>query len=206
MHTRFPARGLYAITNGPRPDLLLACEAALRGGAAILQYRDKTSDHARRRKEAVELSMLCDSLGVPFIVNDDIELAAEVRAFGVHLGKDDADLAAARAQLGKRACIGVSCYDSLDRARAAVDARADYLAFGAFYPSATKPHNRRAAPELLRAARALGKPLVAIGGITPDNASPLIDAGADLVAAISGVFASADIESAARRYAQLFQA
>lgn len=200
----FPARGLYAITDGPRSDLLQFCAAALEGGAAVIQYRDKTADQARRREEASQLATLCTQRRVPLIINDDVELATTVGAAGVHLGKDDADIVAARIRLGSGAIIGVSCYDSMDRAHAAAAAGADYLAFGAFFPSPTKPNARRATPELLRAARALGKPLVAIGGITPDNAQSLIEAGADFVAAISGVFAAADVESATRRYADLF--
>jgi thiamine-phosphate pyrophosphorylase len=201
----FPARGLYAITDGPRADLVDACAAAIEGGAAILQYRDKTSDRARRRDEASALAALCARQRVPLIVNDDVELAAGIGAAGVHLGEDDADIAAARYRLGNSAIIGVSCYASLERARKLAAAGADYLAFGAFYPSATKPHNRRAEADLLRDAKALGKPLVAIGGITPDNAALLIAAGADFVAAISGVFGQPDIADAARRYASQFQ-
>jgi thiamine-phosphate pyrophosphorylase len=201
----FPARGLYAITDGPRADLVDACAAAIEGGAAILQYRDKTSDRARRRDEASALAALCARQRVPLIVNDDVELAAGIGAAGVHLGEDDADIAAARYRLGNSAIIGVSCYASLERARKLAAVGADYLAFGAFYPSATKPHNRRAEADLLRDAKALGKPLVAIGGITPDNAALLIAAGADFVAAISGVFGQPDIADAARRYASQFQ-
>jgi len=140
---------------------------------------------------------------VSLIINDDIELAAVIGAAGAHLGEDDVDIAAARARLGRNAIIGVSCYDSLDRARE-LAADADYLAFGAFFPSPTKPQARRATPDLLCAARAFGKPLVAIGGITPDNATALIAAGADFVAAISGVFGEDNIFAAARRYAELF--
>jgi thiamine-phosphate pyrophosphorylase len=205
MHLHFPPHGLYAITNGPRRDLLDACEAALRGGAAVVQYRDKTTERARRREEAGALAALCECHGVPLIVNDDVDLAAEVRAFGVHLGEGDATIAAARRRLGKRALIGASCYDSLDRARELAAAGAGYLAFGAFFASPTKPQARQATPDMLRAARSLGKPLVAIGGIAPDNAPSLIQAGADLVAAISGVFAARDIAIAAQRYARLFQ-
>lgn len=200
----FPARGLYAITDGPRADLVDACAAAIEGGAAVLQYRDKTSDHSRRHDEASALAALCARHRVPLIVNDDVELAAGIGAAGVHLGEDDADIAAARCRLGSSAIIGVSCYASLERARKLAAAGADYLAFGAFYPSATKPHSRRAEANLLRDAKALGKPLVAIGGITPDNATALIAAGADLVAAISGVFGPSDVAAAARRYATLF--
>jgi len=199
----FPARGLYAITDGPRADLIDACAAALEGGAAVLQYRDKTSDHTRRHDEASALAALCARHHVSLIINDDIELAAVIGAAGAHLGEDDVDIAAARARLGRNAIIGVSCYDSLDRARE-LAADADYLAFGAFFPSPTKPQARRATPDLLCAARAFGKPLVAIGGITPDNATALIAAGADFVAAISGVFGEDNIFAAARRYAELF--
>jgi thiamine-phosphate pyrophosphorylase len=203
MSTTLPLRGLYAISNGPRADLLAACAAALRGGAVLLQYRDKTGDRVRRAAEARALAALCREFGVPLVVNDDVALAADVGA-GVHLGEHDADIATARQRLGAAAIIGASCYDSLERARDAAAAGADYLAFGAFQPSPTKPHARRATPELLRAARTLGRPLVAIGGITVDNAAAVIAAGADLVAVVSGVFGAADVEGAARRYADLF--
>ena len=206
MHSvpHFPPRGLYAITDGPRADLLAVCEAALRGGAAVLQYRDKTTNHARRLDEAAALVALCMRFGAPLIINDDVELAASVGSAGVHLGEHDGDIAAARARLGEHAIIGVSCYDSLPRARDLAAAGADYLAFGAFFSSPTKSQARLAAPDLLIAARALRKPLVAIGGITPDNAAPLIAAGADLIAAISGVFAANDPEAAATRYYSIF--
>lgn len=199
-----PAKGLYAITDGSRADLFAAVEATLRGGAAVVQYRDKTATREHRYAEAARLVGLCRSRGVPFIVNDDVDLATEIGAAGVHLGEDDGDIAAARLRLGADAIIGVSCYDSLDRARQLAAAGADYLAFGAFFPTATKPRARRASIDLLRAAKSFGPPLVAIGGITPDNAQPLIDAGADFVAAIAGVFAAADPAAAARRYADLF--
>ncbi len=204
MHPRLSRRGLYAITDGPRPDLLAAVKAALRGGAELLQYRDKTADSARRAFEARALRELCARHGVPFVVNDDVELALAAGADGVHLGEDDGDVAAARARLGTEAIIGASCYDSPARARQLAAAGADYLAFGAFFPSPTKPNARRATPDLLRAARPFGLPLVAIGGITPDNAPPLVDAGADFLAVISGVFAQADPEAAARRYAAMY--
>lgn len=201
-----PRCGLYAITDGPRAGLIEACAAALEGGAALLQYRDKTADVARRRAEASALAALCAHRRVPLIVNDDVALAAAVGAAGVHLGEDDADIAEARRRLGADAIVGVSCYDSLDRARALADAGADYLAFGAFFASPTKPNARTAAPDLLCEAKALGKPLVAIGGITAANATPLIEAGADFLAVISAVFGAADVRSAARGFAALFEA
>lgn len=204
MPPRLAGRGLYAITDGPRADLLDVAAAALYGGAALLQYRDKTADAPRRLQEARALQGLCAARGVPLIVNDDVELAAAVGAAGVHLGEDDANIAAARARLGENAIIGVSCYDSLARARQLAAAGADYLAFGAFFPSTTKPGARHATPALLREARALGLPLVAIGGITPDNGGPLIEAGADYLAVIAAVFGAADVRVAARRFSDLF--
>ena len=204
IHTRFPDRGLYAITDGPRDDLPEVVARALAGGARVLQYRDKTADAARRHAEAIALKRLCDAHAVPLIINDDIALAAAVGAAGVHLGRDDGDVAAARAALGAGAIVGMSCYDSLDRARAAAAAGASYVAFGAFFPSPTKPHAAHASLDLLRQSAALGLPRVAIGGITPDNAPSLVEAGADFLAAISAVFGAADVRAAAQRFARLY--
>ncbi|KRE96506.1 thiamine-phosphate synthase [Frateuria sp. Soil773] len=196
--------GLYAITDGPRADLLDAVAQALAGGARLLQYRDKTDDAPRRRAEAAALKRLCAAHGVPLIVNDDVALAAAVQADGVHLGERDGDIAAARAVLGERAIVGASCYNSLDRARAAAAQGASYVAFGAFFASPTKPMAPHASPELLRQSAALGVPRVAIGGITPDNGGSLIDAGADYLAVISAVFGAADVRRAARSFADLY--
>lgn len=203
-HPLLPPPGLYAITNGPRPDLIPAAAAALRGGAVLLQYRDKSRDALRRCEEATALQSLCRAHGALLVVNDDVELALACGARAVHLGEDDGDIAAARARLGGDAVIGVSCYDDLDRARQLAAAGADYLAFGAFFPSVTKPQARRAGLDLLRASAALGLPRVAIGGIRPDNASPLIEAGADYLAVISDVFEAPDIAAAAAAYVRLF--
>ena len=197
-------RGLYAISDGPRADLVDACAAALAGGASVLQYRDKTTDAPRRLAETRALQALCARHRVPLIVNDDVDLALACGAAGVHLGEDDATPATARARLGARAIIGVSCYDSIERARHYAAAGADYLAFGAFFASPTKPHARVATPRLLREAKAFGLPLVAIGGITHDNARGLIDAGADAVAVISALFGARDVRAAARRFSDLF--
>lgn len=198
-------RGLYAITNGPRDDLLGACEAALAGGAALLQYRDKSTDAARRLDEARALSTLCRRHDVALIINDDIELALAVQAAGVHLGADDADLRHARKILGADAILGASCYDSFERAKIAAEAGADYLAFGAFFPSPTKPNTRHAEIDILRRAAELGLPRVAIGGITTDNAASLIAAGADCLAVISALFGANDVRAAARRFSTLFE-
>ena len=197
-------RGLYAVT-GAGEALARDVAAAVRGGAVAVQYRDKGSSRAHRLRTALELGKLCRDSGVVFVVNDDVELALAADADGVHLGRDDAPLAAARARLGSR-LIGVSCYDSLARALAAQAAGADYVAFGRFFASPTKPAAARAPVELLREARSsLHLPIVAIGGVTPDNGAVLVEAGADCLAAISGVFGRPDIEAAARRYARLFQ-
>lgn len=196
-------KGLYAITDGPRDDLFAAVEAALAGGARMLQYRDKTTDTERRRAEADELSRLCAQHGVPFIVNDDVALAHETGG-GVHLGREDVSIAEARAVLGPDAIIGVSCYGSLERAQQLAAEGADYLAFGAMYPSTTKPYAAVAPHDVLTQVGRLGLPVVAIGGITPDNGRAVIDAGADYIAVVSAVFAAPDIQTAARRFADLF--
>ncbi|BCT92676.1 thiamine-phosphate synthase [Lysobacter helvus] len=198
-------RGLYLVTpDDPDRDALLARVQPLLPACACLQYRNKQADAALRRAQATALADACRAAGVPFIVNDDARLAADLGA-GVHLGEHDGSLAAARALVGDDAIIGVSCYDTLDRARQAAAAGADYIAFGAFFPSTTKPNARRASLSLLRDAAPLGLPRVAIGGITPDNARPLVDAGADLIAVVSGVFDAPDPLAAARACQALFE-
>lgn len=201
--------GLYAITDPqltPGDALIPAAAAALHGGARVVQYRDKSGDGVRRLREATALVALCRRHDALLIVNDDVDLAAAVGAHGVHLGRDDAQLAAARSRLGRTAIIGVSCYNVLTRAQAAAEQGADYVAFGRFFPSQTKPQAVAADPALLREARAaVGLPLVAIGGITPDNGAQLLEAGADMLAVIHGVFGQPDIEAAARRFADMFR-
>jgi thiamine-phosphate pyrophosphorylase len=201
-------RGLYAITDAeliPADKMVQAVARAIQGGAAMIQYRDKADGPERRRFEAQDLVTLCRPLGTPLIINDDVELAAEVGADGVHLGRDDGAVGRARALLGEGPIIGVSCYNELERAREAVADGADYVAFGSFFPSTTKPDAVRADTALLQAARAeLSVPIVAIGGITPENGAALVEAGADLLAVITGVFGQEDVESAARAYSRLF--
>jgi thiamine-phosphate pyrophosphorylase len=201
-------RGLYAITRqGPHSTGALESEVALAldGGAVAIQYRDKSDQHARRREEAVALRALCSARSVPLIVNDDVELASLAEADGVHLGRDDPVVQAARNRLGPHAIIGVSCYASLERAVEAERAGADYVAFGRFFPSATKPGAPPCPLSVLEAARgALDIPVVAIGGITADNGEILVDAGADLLAVIDAVFAQSDVRAAAARIAEIF--
>lgn len=202
-------RGLYAITPTElcrEPvQLLSAVEAALRGGARLIQYRDKTRDQTRRLASARSLRALCENHGACLIVNDDVDLACAAQAHGVHLGLDDLPLREARARLGPDCLIGITCQDSLARVQAASAGGADYVALGAFFPSRTKPDARQASLELLRQARALTTlPICAIGGLTAANQASVIAAGADLVAAVEGVFGADDVESAARAYARGF--
>lgn len=206
MHSSWPRRGVYAITPDEDDDarLLARVDAVLGAGAVWLQYRNKAADAATRERQARALLPLCRRHRVPLIVNDDWRLAAAIGADGAHLGEDDGEIAAARQALGRQALLGASCYDRADLARTAVAAGADYVAFGAFFPSATKPNARRAAPQLLSDAAALAVPRVAIGGITPDNARGLVDAGADLLAVISGVFDAPDPAAATRAYRACF--
>lgn len=203
----WPRRGLYLITPD-EPDtsrLLTRVAGPLAVGPALLQYRNKAANAALRREQAAALLPLCRAAGVPLLINDDWLLAAELGAEGAHLGEDDGELAQARAALGPEAILGASCYNQIDRAQAAASAGASYLAFGAFFPSGTKPLARRADPALLHASAPLGLPRVAIGGITPDNGGLLVAAGADLLAVIGGVFDAPDPTAAARAYARCFE-
>lgn len=202
----FPG-GLYAITfeTADTAALLAQVSAALDGGIAAVQYRDKSGDVARRHEQASELVALCRPYGVPLIVNDDLRLADLADADGVHLGRDDASLREARIILGRDKFIGTSCYQSLELAEAAQAAGADYVAFGSFFASPTKPDAGRASLDLLRdAAPRIHVPLIAIGGITLENAPQLLDAGADSLAVLSALFDTPDIRAAARALNQLF--
>lgn len=198
-------RGLYLLTpdecDTPR---LLDRVAAVIDHASLLQYRNKRADAALADAQVAALLPLCRAHGVPLLVNDDWHLAARHGTDGAHLGEHDGDLERARAALGARAILGASCYDSLELARSAAAAGASYVAFGACFPSPTKPLARRVPAALLLEARALGLPVVAIGGITPDNAARVVEAGADLVAVISGVFDAPDPVHAARAYLRAF--
>ena len=200
--------GLYAIADTQYLDdarLLPAVAEAIAGGAHVIQYRDKKHVAETRLGQAREIARLCRQSRIVFLINDDIELAMQTRADGVHLGREDAALALARERLGPGAIIGVSCYNDLARAEAVQVQGADYVAFGSFYPSRTKPQAVRAGLELLcEAKQKLRIPVVAIGGITPENGAHLVAAGADALAVIEGVFGQADVRAAAQRYARLF--
>jgi thiamine-phosphate pyrophosphorylase len=196
-----PLRGLYGITA---QDLVQVERTLATHSLCALQYRDKSTDLARRESDARALARLCAAHGVPFIVNDDLELALAVGADGVHLGRDDAAIADARARLPGR-LVGASCYDRLDLAERAVAAGADYVAFGSVFASGTKPGAVRAPLDLFARARGLGVPLVAIGGITLHNAPQALAAGADCLAVISDLFDAPDPAARARQYGRLFQ-
>lgn len=199
-------RGLYAITpdTDNSEQLIEQVSAALDGGARILQYRNKGSDAVRRLWQANILKSLAQSRGAIFIVNDDVALAEAIRADGVHLGRDDDAIAAARARLGEAAVIGASCYNSLDLARSAVAAGASYVAFGAVFASGTKPGAVHAPLSLFADAANLGVPRVAIGGITADNAGQVVTAGADAIAVIGGLFDGDGIAERAAALAALY--
>jgi thiamine-phosphate pyrophosphorylase len=199
--------GLYALTPdiGDTDALTARVAAAIAGGATAIQYRNKTASPGLRLEQALALRRLCAAHGAMLIVNDDVDLASAIAADGVHLGRDDATIAAARERLGSRALIGASCYDSLVRAEAAVAAGADYVAFGSFFASAVKPDAVRADTSLLSVAKMRWNvAVVAIGGITAANAGSLLAAGADSVAALSAVFGAPDVKAAAREIALLF--
>jgi len=195
--------GLYAVTPdlAGTADLVARVEAALAGGAGAIQYRSKSTDAALRHRQAEALARIATERGALFIVNDDATLCATVGADGVHLGESDGSAAAARAIIGPERIIGISCYNDFALAEAAVAAGADYVAFGSFFPSSVKPDARRADVALLARAGTLGVPVVAIGGITAENAGSLERAGAHAVAVISAVFDAPDVEAAARAIA-----
>jgi thiamine-phosphate pyrophosphorylase len=200
--------GLYAITPDALDtgDLIGKVRMALAGGVRAVQYRTKSASPALRRDQGLALLALCRAAHVPLIINDDLDLADALGADGLHLGREDVPIAAARARLGEGRLLGASCYDQLDLATRACNAGADYVAFGSAFPSLTKPGARRAPLSLYREAKArLTCPIVAIGGLTSQNARAVIDAGADAVAVISGLFDAPDIERRALEFASLFR-
>ena len=199
---------LYAITDSqllPGDKLFTGVEAALQGGCKWIQYRDKSSGAEQRRRDAHQLVALCNQYQASLIVNDDVQLALETNARGVHLGQDDGSVRAARQLLGEHAIIGVTCHDSLPLAQQAIDDGASYIAFGRFFPSHTKPHARPAKFTLISEAKTKfpHMPIVVIGGITLDNAHILLDAGADKLAICHDLFNVADIHLQAQRFNQL---
>lgn len=200
-------KGLYLVT----PDwddterLLEASESALRGGAALLQYRHKTASPELRREQAQRLQSLCKRYGRPFIINDFVDLCLALDADGIHVGGTDMAVAQVRAAVGPGTIVGASCYGSLQLARDAAAAGASYVAFGGFYPSRVKKYEVTTPPAIVaEAKRELSQPVVVIGGMTQENAQPLVAQGTDMVAVISSVYMTEDPERAARVFAGLF--
>ena len=186
-------------------QLKLSAEAAFKGGCRLIQYRDKSADRQKRRSEAQQLKQLCCDYGALLIINDDIQLALDIGADGVHLGQGDESLQQARAQLGSDAIIGITCHNSLPFAQQAQADGADYVAFGRFFSSNTKPDAQAAPLTLLEQARAqINLPIVAIGGISRDNAQQVINHGADSIALSHGLFAADDIAAEAKHLVSLF--
>ncbi len=207
MRARPAIEGLYAITPdvADTAELSRLVRLALRGGARILQYRNKTAAAGLRLQHAQALRGLTREFGTTFIVNDDAQLAAQVDADGAHLGGEDGSVAAARALLGNEKIVGVSCYNRAALAHEAVRQGADYVAFGAFFSSSVKPDAAQATVQMLKAARSeLNVPIVAIGGITQRNSAALIAAGADALAVITALWAAPDIEASAQEFSTLF--
>lgn len=199
--------GLYVITDRHLmgDDLMSKAEQAIAGGARLLQYRDKSSDTKRQEREAIALAQCCKQHKVNFIINDDPALALKAGADGVHLGQNDGDISTIRQSLGRNKIIGVTCHSSLKKALVAEQAGADYVAFGRFFPSQTKPEAPAAEIDILLQARdQLSIPIVAIGGITHKNGAELIASGADMLAVIHGIFGTGDVRAATRQYVELF--
>jgi thiamine-phosphate pyrophosphorylase len=204
-----PKHGLYVITTARYPDqerLLKEVGEALRGGAAMVQFRDKSGDTSWRLDTARRLQALCSRHQAPLIINDDVELALACGADGVHLGQEDTEPASARRRLGAGALIGVSCYNRVERARALRAEGVDYLAFGSLFASPTKPSAVPCSLETLAEAARMGLPLVAIGGITAENGGAAIRGGASFLAVISEVFDAPDVRRAAAALAALWPA
>ena len=199
--------GLYAITpDEPSTDILVRkVGQALRGGASVVQYRNKSAGSELRFEQGRALAALCRATGAAFIVNDDLALALALDADGVHLGGDDGELAEARRRLGQGRLLGASCYNRIELAEAAAQAGVDYLAFGSVFSSGTKPGAVRAPLAIFAEARHFALPLVAIGGITLQNAPQVFAAGADAVAVISALFDAGDIAASAAGFARLHQ-
>ena len=207
MHS--PLRGVYAITDEnllAGPALFSAVEEALRAGLALLQYRNKSAAWQSKCAEAAQLLQLCRHYDTLLLINDDVELCLEVGAAGVHLGQADTKLVEARQRLGEEAIIGITCHSDLSLALRAQAAGADYVAFGRFFPSHTKPNAPPASIQVLQQAKAqLAIPIVAIGGINAENGQALVTAGADMLAVIHTLFASADVEAEAKALNALFR-
>ncbi|WP_417596351.1 thiamine phosphate synthase [Oceanospirillum sp.] len=195
---------VYAITDSilmPGEQLFIKAEAALKAGIGCLQYREKTATAEDKEARAIRLLNLCQQYDTPLIINDDLELALKIDANGVHLGQSDGSLTDARRKLGEDKILGATCHASLKLAQQAQDAGADYLAFGRFFPSATKPDAPAAPLALIAQAKArFQRPIVVIGGIDPDNSGQVFDQGADMIAVVNSLFGTHDPSEALNRF------
>ncbi|NIN61081.1 MAG: thiamine phosphate synthase [Gammaproteobacteria bacterium] len=204
---KLPPCGLYAITDYDRlthQEILDKTREILSAGAVLLQFRNKTGEYAQLEKQAMDLKSLCVEFNVPLIVNDNLTLARTIDADGLHIGKDDADLKEARDQLGDQKIIGISCYNDIHRAHTADAKGADYIAFGSFFRTSSKDNTVKADISILRqASLGLDLPVVAVGGITTDNAYTLVEAGADYLAVISGLYQAENCFRTAEQYIQI---
>jgi thiamine-phosphate pyrophosphorylase len=199
--------GLYAITpDQPELDLFIAAtKAILEGGVRLIQYRNKCAPMHEKLYQARRIKHLCEKYGALFIINDDIRLAVALNADGVHLGENDASLLDARHQLGSNRIVGITCYNNIDKARQAQSEGADYVSFGSFFSSQTKPYAPQASLDLLKEAKTqLNVPIVAIGGITLENAEELVNAGADALAVINALYSSQNPANTAQSFSELF--
>ncbi len=207
-HSSTILQGIYPVTDTAllQNHLLDRVRDTLEGGARIIQYRDKSTDHRRRLSDALQLKQLCLEYDAILIINDDIQLAKDSNADGVHLGAKDQDIPQARAVLGDKKVIGISCYNQLPIAIKAQQQGASYVAFGSFFSSSIKPEAAKASIDLLHDARqTLNVPIAAIGGITLKNAASLVTAGADMLAVINGVFAQKAIQLTAQKFNALYK-
>jgi len=205
---RLNSGGIYVITdceNLTSDELIKRSDLILSVGVSLFQYRNKETNKQKKKELAQKLQLLCQQYNTPFIINDDVALAKNIEADGIHLGKDDESVKYARETLGS-IIIGLSCYNDLERAMLAEEAGADYVAFGSFFPSTTKPHAKKASIELLKKAKSsLAIPVVAIGGITPENGKQLINTNIDYLAIISGLYSATDTINAINSYKNLFK-
>ena len=199
--------GLYAITPDLEntDDLLGRAQQVLEGGAQLIQYRNKLASDVLLREQARLLLQLCREYKVPLIINDHLDLVLEIDADGLHVGRDDASITKARNQLGWNKIVGASCYDNLDLALQAEKEGADYVAFGAFFPSLTKPAAVAVSMNLIeQAKKKLAVPMVGIGGIQLSNAKAVIESGCTAIAVCNDLFHAENIKEKAAQYAQLF--
>ena len=207
MRDSFIIKGLYAITpdSADLNTLIQKTQLAIEGGAFMVQYRSKIRNRDVKMQQCAAILRLCREYDVPCIVNDDVEICRVLKADGVHLGEKDDNIAEVRHILGEDAIIGSSCYDQLNRAKQAQKEGASYVAFGAMFPTPTKPNAPRATLELLREAKSeIQIPIVAIGGITMNNAHDVIKTGIDAIAVITNLYESNSIKETAETFSQMF--